>query len=154
MKLSELNNRVIISRNKTLIFQYEQFATIIQELSTRKLPDEVLAKINISIETINTFEGTDNALKKQIAKDLNAITKLLEKELKLVTKNHYRNMWLAVGMAAFGIPLGAALGLLSKNMALFSAGLPIGLGIGIVIGTHMDKKAAEEGRQLNVELKL
>jgi len=32
-------------------------------------------------------------------------------------------------------------------------GLPIGLGFGAALGSSMDKKAMEEGRQIDVELK-
>lgn len=53
------------------------------------------------------------------------ILKLIEKELKLVPKNSYRNRWMAIGMSAFGVPIGAG----------------------------MDKKAFEEGRQLDMEIR-
>ena len=78
----------------------------------------------------------------------------MEKEHKMVTKNHYRNTWLAQGMAAFGIPLGVAFGTSLGNMAYLGIGLPIGMAIGSAVGKRMDKKALEEGRQLDLELKL
>jgi drug/metabolite transporter (DMT)-like permease len=81
------------------------------------------------------------------------IIKLIEKKHKLVTKNHYRNTWLAIGMAVFGIPLGVAFGTSLGNMALLGIGLPIGMAIGMGVGTGMDKKALEEGRQLDLEIK-
>ena len=62
-------------------------------------------------------------------------------------------MWLALGMSTFGIPIGVAFGLSIGNIALLGAGLPIGMAIGLVVGSKMDKKAFEEGRQLNIELK-
>jgi hypothetical protein len=71
----------------------------------------------------------------------------------VVPKNHYRNQWLALGMATFGIPFGVALGMSLGNMALLGIGLPIGLAVGIAVGSGMDKKAFEEGRQLDVEIK-
>ena len=90
---------------------------------------------------------------KQIKKSQARIIKLIEKEHKLVTKNHYRNTWLAVGMSAFGIPLGAAFGASLGNMAFIGIGIPVGMAIGIAIGTGMDKKAFEEGKQIDLELK-
>lgn len=54
-----------------------------------------------------------------------------------------------VGMSAFGLPLGAALGLMVDNMALLALGLPIGLAIGVALGTSLDMKAKKEGRQLD-----
>ena len=70
-----------------------------------------------------------------------------------MTKNHYRNTWLALGMAAFGIPLGVAFGTSSGNMGLIGIGLPIGMVIGMAVGSGMDKKAVESGRQLDLEIK-
>jgi hypothetical protein len=56
-------------------------------------------------------------------------------------------------MSAIGLPLGVAFGVSVGNLGLLGLGLPIGMAIGIAIGTAMDKKALQEGRQLNVEIK-
>jgi hypothetical protein len=37
-------------------------------------------------------------------------------------------------------------------MAFMGIGMPIGIPIGLAIGSGLDKKAAEEGRQLDVEI--
>lgn len=74
-------------------------------------------------------------------------------ELKLVPKNYYRHLWIGVGMAAFGIPIGVTFGSVLGNMGLLGAGLPLGIAMGAGVGARMDKKAAEEGRQLDLELK-
>ena len=80
--------------------------------------------------------------------------KQLEKELKWVTKNHYRTMWMMLGMTTFGLPLGVAFGAALGNMAFLGIGLPIGMAIGIGVGISMDQKAANEGRQLELEIKI
>ena len=54
----------------------------------------------------------------------------------------------------FGIPIGAAFGLSLNNMAFLGIGLPIGMSIGLAMGARMDNKAKEEGRQLDIELKV
>ena len=56
-------------------------------------------------------------------------------------------------MTAFGLPIGVVFGLLMKNMGLMAIGLPIGLGVGAAVGSSMDKKALQEGRQIDVEMK-
>lgn len=61
-------------------------------------------------------------------------------------------MWIALGMSAFGLPVGAAMGLTIGNMALLGIGLPIGMVFGLAIGSAMDKKSLKEGTQLNIEL--
>jgi hypothetical protein len=77
----------------------------------------------------------------------------LEKELKVVPKNYYRTLWMALGMSAFGLPIGTAIGLFLGNIGLLAVGLPIGMGIGAVVGTNMDKKALAEGRTMDIEIK-
>lgn len=71
---------------------------------------------------------------------------MLEKQLKIASKNHYRNTWMSIGMADFGIPFGAVVGAIMENMGFIGIGLPIGMVIGMLIGSGMDKKALEEGR--------
>jgi len=60
---------------------------------------------------------------------------------------------LAIGMSAFGIPFGVVFGASLDNMGYLGIGLPIGMAVGMVIGAGMDKKAFEEGRQLDLEYK-
>lgn len=133
---------------------YNQFDLLLTELRKKQLPDAIVATINKEVEEINTSDSlTTNDLRKVIKKKQTAILKILEKELKLVPKNYYRTLWLALGMSAFGIPLGVAAGTLLGNPGLFALGLPVGVAIGITVGTAMDKTAVKENRQLNVEIK-
>lgn len=83
---------------------------------------------------------------------MSSLLKLLEKELKLVPKDHYRTRWMVVGMSAFGLPFGVVFGTSLGNMAYLGLGLPIGMGIGIAIGASMDEKAKKEGRQLTLTM--
>ena len=56
-------------------------------------------------------------------------------------------------MAVFGLPLGVIFGLIiSNNPAYIGGGIPIGMCLGIGIGSNMDKKALKEGRQLNFKI--
>lgn len=109
--------------------------------------------LNKEIEIINGVTDSEKKLRKQIRNSQTKILRLLEKQLKLVSVNYYRNTWLVVGMAAFGIPLGAAYGSITGNMAFIGIGLPIGMALGIAVGTGMDKKAMKEGRQLDIKVK-
>ena len=123
------------------------------ELRRKELTNETVNSINDRIARINSVTGSEKELRKQIKNTQSGIIKLIEKEHKLVTKNHYRNTWLVVGMAVFGIPLGVAFGASLGNMAFLGIGLPIGMAIGSAVGTAMDKKAFEEGRQIDLEIK-
>ena len=138
IKLSEIQN---------------QFERLIEELKGKNLSDSFIHSINSKIDAINSINDSDKILKSQIKKNQAEIIKQLEKENKIVLKNHYRNTWLALGMSVFGIPMGVAFGATLGNMGLVGIGLPIGMAIGIAIGTAKDKKAGEEGRQLDFEIK-
>ncbi len=56
-------------------------------------------------------------------------------------------------MSVFGVPLGVVFGASFGNMGFIGIGLPIGMVIGMALGVSMDKKAFEEGRQLDLEIK-
>lgn len=153
MRINELKQRPDIDKNTKLSRLYLQLEKLLSELIKKELTDKIIVSINIDIEEINSISNSGNELRKQIKKKQTRIIKSIEKELKLVPKNYYRNLWLAVGMAAFGIPLGVAFGVGLGNMAFLGIGLPLGLALGIAIGTIMDNKAFKEGRQLDIEIK-
>lgn len=153
MEIIELEKKPEIEKNQKLILAYSQFETLLTELRKKSLPDDMVSSINRGIDRINAISVSEKELRKQIKITQSSILKLLEKSLKLVTKNHYRNTWLALGMVLFGIPLGMAFGILMDNIGLLGIGLPVGMVIGLVVGTGMDKKAIEEGRQLDIEIK-
>ena len=153
MEIKELKQRPSIQQNEKLMIAYTQFNNLLETLRKEKLPNDMILFINSKIDDINAISNSEKELKKQLRKTQTSILSKIEKELKLVTKNHYRNTWLAVGMAAFGIPLGFAFGASLGNMAFLGIGLPIGMIIGMAVGTNMDTKAFDEGRQLDLEIK-
>ncbi|MFD2826373.1 hypothetical protein ACFSYG_07810 [Leeuwenhoekiella polynyae] len=91
-------------------------------------------------------------MQKKIRKSQFEILTFLEKEAGIVTKNHYRSKWLAVGMAAFGIPMGAAFGAALGNMSYLSIGMLFGIAIGVNVGRKKDKDAAAENKVLDIEI--
>jgi hypothetical protein len=153
MELKALKRRPGQVQNKNLLRACDQFEALLAELKKKELTEEVVAYINKGIDEINAVSGSEKELRKKIRKTQSGILRFIEKELKLVTKNHYRNSWLAIGMAAFGIPLGVAFGASLGNMAFLGIGLPVGMVIGMAVGSGMDKKAFEAGRQLDLEIK-
>lgn len=132
---------------------YDQFEQLTIEIKKKRLPEEVVFDINKHINELNAETDSDKLLRKLIRKKQSGIIELLEKKLKIVTINHFRNKWMALGMLVFGIPIGTALGSSLGNMAFLGIGIPIGLSVGLAVGTGMDKKAFEEGRQLDIEIK-
>ena len=107
--------------------KYIQLAQLIYSIGLKEISTEMINAINKEIERLNTLKDTDPIFKKEIIKAQQKILKLVFHANKFVPINHYRNIWLANGMAAFGIPLGIVFGLGLNNMAFFSIGLPIGM---------------------------
>ena len=153
MDIVELKERQNVTGNKKWSVAYAQFGALREALTKKSLSPEVRDAINQDIHELNSIPAEDDHLLKMVKDKQSKILKLLEKELKIVPKNHYRNLWMAVGMSAFGLPLGLAFGLSLGNIGLMAIGLPIGMAIGTAVGSGMDKKASVEGKQLDVELK-
>lgn len=144
MIIEKLKIRNTIDQDKRLTKAVLKMQNLIEALNKKETPEEVVSTINKDIRLLKPFSGTDKEVRKTIRRTHSKILKLVEKELKWVPKNHYRTIWLAIGLAAFGIPLGAAF----SNLGL---GIPLGIVFGMVVGSQMDKKAKKEGRQLDIE---
>lgn len=154
MNILELNERNDLTADPNLNAAYEQMKKLISEMNKKALSSTVVDAVNADIEKVNASPLNGKELTKLVKNSQRSIVKTLEKEMKIVPKNYYRTMWTVLGMSAFGLPLGVAFGTAMKNIGLLGIGLPIGMAIGLAVGTNMDKKAAEEGRQLDLETKL
>ncbi len=153
MKINALSKRPEIGENIKLNTAYLEYEKLLSELRKRELPETIIAVINKDIDELNSLSDNGKVLRRLLRKKQTQTITLLEKKLKLVPINYYRNMWLVLGMAAFGIPLGAAIGSSVGNMSFLGVGMPLGMVIGLGLGTGLDKKALKEGRQLNLEFK-
>lgn len=153
MKISELKPRPEIDRDSKSKETFLQFERLLSELRKRELPDEIVSDINSDLDEINSIADSGKTFRKKVREKQPRIIRTLEKKQKIVPRNYYRNMWLAIGMAVFGIPFGVVFGISLGNMAFIGIGLPIGMVIGIAVGAEMDKKAFREGRQLDIEIK-
>lgn len=151
MNLNDLKPSPQLAENLKLQRQFDHLNQILNAIRPKEIPSTVGEVINTEIDAINNFSGGPKALKKQLRKAKSKILILLEKEVKLVPKNYYRNKWTALGITAFGIPIGLVFGT-TMNMAFLGLGIPIGLAIGIAIGTDLDRKAKEQGNQLDLEM--
>lgn len=153
MNIKELDKKQVISSDKKLSEIYHQFEELLNELKKRTLPENVITLVNESIDQINSSILTGKQLTKFIKQKQTLILQQIEKQLKIVPRNYYRNLWMLFGFTAFGLPIGVVLGLSIGNIGLLGIGLPIGMVIGLAVGTSLDKKALTEGRQLNIEIK-
>jgi|AntRauTorcE11897_2_1112592.scaffolds.fasta_scaffold85676_1 hypothetical protein len=151
MNIATLKSRPDLQEGSKTGEVYSQFSKLIDELRTRDLPNKVIEDINSEVDKLN--DTPSDKLKNAVRKSQTRILRVVERETKVVPINYYRNLWIALGMAAFGIPIGVALGTSLGSMAYLALGLPIGMSIGIAVGTNLDKKAKTEGRQLEFDIK-
>ena len=152
MQIKDLTRREFTIESTRTRNTFLQFEKLLNELRGKNLKIEIIEHINRDIDEINSVIATGDSFRRLIKKRETKIIEILEKTMKLVPINYYRNYWMSVGLAAFGLPLGVVFGTVFGNMAFIGVGLPLGLVIGQAVGTHMDKKAKEEGRQLNLKI--
>lgn len=152
MELTTFQIPAFIKPTSKLALKADVFEKLLNELSSRDLPKSMIESINQQVALVHSSGIDEKTFAKQLSKSQGLILKQLEKELKIVPKNYYRTIFMSIGMAGIGIPMGVAFGLSIGNLAFLGLGLPIGLAIGLAIGSAKDKKAAAEGNQLSVAI--
>lgn len=150
MEYLDLIRKPGVDENKEVERLYFKLNKLIDALDERELPEEFIRAVNREIEDINAFSGPNRGLIRLMRRIESNILQMAEKHFGLVPKNYYQNKWLALGLAVFGIPLGVILGMTLGNMAFIGVGLPLGMVFGMAVGSSMDKKAAAEGKQLDL----
>lgn len=152
MEIIKFSPKIDTKTDRKLDKACSNFNRLLLELKKKALKNEIVELINKEIEHLNTISDSSKVLKSEIKKKQLKIVKQVEQKAKIVVKHHYRNLWLAIGMSAFGLPLGIGFGMALDNMALLGLGLPIGMVIGMSVGINIDNKAKAEGRQLDFEI--
>ncbi len=136
-----------------LAIVFQSFERLLEALRKRDLPVDMVRYINAGIDEVNRFHGTEREMKRLVRRTQKQTLRKLEKELKLVVKNHYRDLWMALGLSVFGVPLGLAFAVSSSNMSFLAIGIPMGMVLGMAVGAGLDKQAKERGLQIEVEVK-
>jgi hypothetical protein len=149
MKLNEATLAETID-NEKLKRELTLLNRLIDELNKRELPEDLVTWINERVDWINQLSDDENSKSTTVRKYRSRILMRIEKDHKLVPKNYYRNLWLSLGIGAFGVPLGVAFGASINNYGFIGIFMPIGMAIGYAVGSNMDKRAAKENRQLDV----
>ena len=125
---------------------YKKLHNLTRSLNARELPVEVIFDVNKELEQLKNATGTQKQLLVLLHKTEQDILELVRKKLGLVPENYYTYLWIPVGMAAFGLPLGTVISSLTGNPAFIGIGLPIGIGLGALLGSHLDQKAKKENK--------
>lgn len=136
-------------KDKKLQALREFMLKLSDELNERQLPEELVIKLNVEIDKINRLAGTVKQQKSSLRKIRYRFIRILQsKSARLVFPGYYRNLWMSIGMSGIGVTLGLIFALTIDNYAFLGIGLPIGFGIGIMVGTALDENAKKEGRVL------
>ncbi|WP_114750938.1 hypothetical protein [Pleomorphovibrio marinus] len=152
MNINTLKERDVASWDSKLVRIYNQFRELLSELNKRELSPNVVESINRDVDEINSTTLTGKDLRDFVKEKETKILNQVEKELQLIPKNYYRNLWLGFGIP-IGLSIGMTLGFSLGNISLYAIGIPIGMAIGMLVGSQMDKNALVEGRQLDFEIK-
>ncbi len=150
--IKELEIDTRYQNNSNLSKELTFFKNLIQEIKKKKISNFNPDYINSCITELNEFEGAEKEFKKLVRKNKQRIFRYLEKEFKITPKNYHRNRWIGIGMLIYGVSFGVLFSVISGNFAFLGIGLPIGMVVGMAIGNHQDKKAEDEGRQLDINL--
>lgn len=142
-----------IGANKNASALYQQLNDLVMAIDEKGLTEETVHLLNEQIIELNSIAESEKHFQQSLKTTGRNIIKLLEKRHSLVPRNHYRKLWMILGMASFGTPVWLTVGLSMKNFALMGIGFPIGMVVGIGIGKVLDDKAFREGRQLNIDSK-
>lgn len=149
--INQLKTRNNLDQTKGLDKIYDKYQALIEELNDRAIPEDLMDQVNEEVAILDEMAEPDKKLKKAVKKSYTEVLKLLREEIDLVAKNYHRQTWMVLGMTIFGVPIGVGIAAAIGNIGIFGAFLPVGMAIGIAIGSGMDKKALAEGRQLEVE---
>ena len=141
-QLSERSATLEVQRYRRSL---DQTARLLLALESHAVPDEELKPFTAELES-----AVRESEWRSVKRVYSTLVKHLEKQHGLVLPGHYQGEWMAIGMAAFGLPLGAAFSAALDSAAYIGIGLPIGLAIGSALGARKDQQARAEGRVLEV----
>ncbi|MGB6036185.1 MAG: hypothetical protein WBG42_07950 [Cryomorphaceae bacterium] len=106
------------------------------------MTDEQVLLIEKKVEEFNLTGGTENTTR-TLNKNLRIFINYLKQQLSLVTKGYYT----ALGLT-FGVALGVALAPTLERQSGIPISMGIGMLIGVVVGKYLDNKAEKENRVL------
>ena len=129
-----------------------QFEQLIQEIQRMELPPEVIVELNTELEKLELQLVFQKKFYEQIKTSKAVLLNILFKEVGVVPINHYRDLWIALGLSGIGLPLGIFLSFFMDNSSAIALGIALGCSMGIVIGSNLDNQAEAEGRQMAIRL--
>lgn len=90
------------------------------------------------VQELGTLSRRPKDARRAYSKKMKLVISHLQKNHKLITEGHYRNLGMAIG-SGVGVALGVA-------FDTVGGGTGIGAGIGMAVGASLDAKAKKEGR--------
>lgn len=138
---------ISVKEDQKLYTSISKHNILISEIETKNIPEEVCYKVNYQIDKINSINGeSEEQIKKQLEITFKKILNILEQDLGIIPQNYYRNMWLALGMSVFGLPLGVLIATFSSNISYLVFGMLIGMIAGLAYGSKKDQDALKENK--------
>lgn len=129
-----------------------KYENLLNQLQTKELTSSFIDFVDEEINKLNQSELIAKKYFRMMESSRRRIINKMVQDLKLYPKQYHQNMWLALGMSVFGIPIGMLMSIVLDSMAFIGIGLPLGLSIGIFVGQAKDKKAKSEGKQIDTQI--
>lgn len=145
MELSHLQPQDEKSLEKKEQKAVDHFNEIIDALNAKEIDENTVTYIHERMASIQE-NFSFNTIKKEESKVLDFVNK----QHGYVAQNHYKSLWIALGMSAIGVPIGVGIGLALDQLGFMGIGIAMGLTVGIIIGSTKDKEAKKKGKQLHV----
>lgn len=149
IKVSELRVKVIVPDKDSGPIRDFQF--LLSEISHKDISPEVEQKIEMVITDLNSWDRSARGYLKEIEKSRRKILKILHKDLGIVRRNYYTELWLPLGTVFFGIPVGIIIFILTGEIVFLGVGLPLGMFLGLGLGAYLDRRAKEKNKMLFIK---
>lgn len=132
--------------NKSELKVYQEFIHILTSLKKRNMSDAELQSIEDALDGLDLISTPKNN-RKHYSLALRKFKKYLKDSFSLVSKSHFTNLGIGLGMS-FGVVFGiVVLSGFERSLGI-AFGIGFGMLVGLVIGRRLDDKATAEGRVL------
>lgn len=151
MKIEILKRKNNSGQNQKLSKAYDKMEQLIVALNAKELSEAHVKIVREDLNSIDSFAGSDKELIILLNKAYKTIMAYINKELKLVKKFHYQNLWMIYGIFAgilFATVFDNFLGTSIWNST--AMGVSMGLLFGLLAGRNRDYTAKKEGLQLDI----
>lgn len=144
--LNHFDQLISKTSKKSEIKVYQDFIHILTSLEKKDLTETEIHSIETELDALNLDSAPTNK-KRHFSKAIKQFKKYLKNTFSLLTKEHYTNIYIALG-SLFGVAFGIVFLSNSDRSLGIPLGISIGALIGLIIGSNLDSKAEASGKMI------